>query len=394
VVGPVLREQAGEPMHTSLVSSYLGRDGRCYLGITTKRRYVLRHGSRAEPTSEAAPIHRELEHARAADGAAGPLAHEADLIAGLKPATDVLLRGTAHSHRGPVPALSAALSVGSAAKVVQVWGDRRISLGQGGAPAFSPSERFTAMPLTWERAYGGRDAYAEAKQPYAPAFGRDSPRSAANVGALAYPRNAHGCGFFLDLDRERIEGTAAPNLDDPADPVRPDRMLVSDELDWIDCPVATCFEPIDVFTFPRALFFIPAAFHTPKRPIQEVTSGLLTQTDLARMDRFDGTMHPRAFNCAPAGLANHRLYGGERVKLWNLHRERELFELDLAGDRPRLTVEPPGVGPRDMEPLLQTVLIEPEIDRVTLVWAGAIEVAAVYPAEMTNAMRHSVRWSR
>jgi hypothetical protein len=381
-------------MNTSQVTSYVGPDGRAYLALTAKRRYVFRHGARAELTHEAAPIHAEFEHTRAADGEAGPLAHEADLIAGLKPATDVLLRGSAHSHRGPVSALSAALSVGSAAKVVQVWGDRRISLGQGGALAFGSPEFFTTMPLTWERAYGGRDAYAEAKQPYTPAFGSEPPRASANVGALAYPRNPYGRGFFVDVDRERIEGMPAPNLDDPADPVHPDRMLVADDLDWIDRPVAACFEPIDVFTFPRALFFIPAAFHPPTRPIHEVTSGLLTQLDLARMDSFDGTIHPRSFNCAPAGLGSHRLYGGEHVKFWNLHRQRELFEFELAGDRPRLTVEPPGVGPRDMEALLQTVLIEPEVDRVTLTWAGALEVAAVYPGEMTRTMRHSVEWSR
>ncbi len=50
--------------------------------------------------------------------------------------------------------------------------------------------------------------------------------------------------------------------------------------------------------------------------------------------------------------------------------------------------------PREMEPLLQTVLFEPEADRVTLTWAGAIEVAAVYPDEMTSTMRHGVVWSR
>jgi hypothetical protein len=382
-------------MRTSFVSSYRSPQGRFYLQVIAKRGYVFRHGGRAEPVSDPALIHAIPEFAPALGDQDGRLLHETELLAGLKPATDVLLHGSARSHRGPVPALTAALRVGPAAKSVQVWGDRRVELGRGGALAFSPPEPFTVMPVTWERAYGGRDVHAESKEAKVPDLGpwpADVPEP--TLGALSYPRNPHGRGFFLDVDLERLAGAPVPNLDDAADPVRPDRMVVRDYLDWIDCPVATSFEPIDAFTFPRALFFLPTAFNKPLRPIHELTTGTLGRDDLARMEAYDPTPHPRALNCAPAGLATHRLYGGERVQLWNLHAERELFELDLPGDRPRFSVEPPGVAPREAEPMLQTVIIEPERSRVTLTWAGTIEVAALYPPEMTDGMRHSVAWSR
>ncbi|APR87639.1 putative exported protein [Minicystis rosea] len=322
--------------------------------------------------------------------------HDTEMIAGIKPVTDVLLLGSARSHRGPVRALTAALRVGPTAKSVQVWGDRELRLERRAALEFSAPEPFTVMPLTWEHAYGGEDTYAESMEPKVPDTGLHaiSEGLEPTLGSLSYPRNPHGRGFFMDLDRERLAGAPVPNLDDPSDPVSPDRMLVRDYLDWIDCPVATCFEPIDLFTFPRALFFVPADFNKPARPIHELTMGALAPADLARMDGFDASIHPRSFNCAPAGLATHRLYGAERVQLWNLHPERELFEFDLAGDRPRLVIEPPGVRPREVEPLLQTVLIEPDLDRVTLTWAGAIEVAAVYPHEMTDVMRHAVVFGR
>ena len=384
-------------MPTSLVTSYRGPDGRCYLAVTAKRRYAFRHGARAEPSGVPAPIRDARDCVPPADDRSGRMLRDVELMAGIKPATDVLLYGSAYSQRGAVASLTAALCVGPVAKSVQVWGERRIQLAQGGALAFSSPEPFESMRLTWERAYGGRDLYAESKEPLVPEqldlwAAREGPEPA--LGGLSYPRNQYGRGFFLDLDRERLAGTPAPNLEDASDPVRPDRMLVSDDLDWIDCPVAACFEPIDEFTFPRALFFLPAEFNKPSRPIHEVTTGVLTEADLARMEKYDGTIHPRAMCCAPAGLATHRLYGGERVQLWNLHSRRELLEFDLAGDRPRLVVEPPGVAPREMEPLLQTVEIEPEHDRVTLTWMGAIEVAAVYPRDMTKGMRHGVVWSR
>lgn len=368
----------------SIVTSYRGVDGRSYLAVTTKRSYAIRHGMRAEPTTEPTPVRRLPEYAQ---GSAGRLLGETELLAGLKTTTDVVLHGTAYSHRGAVPALSAALRVGPVAKSVQVWGDRRIQLAAGGAVSFTSPEPFTTMPLTWERAYGGRDAYAESKESL-------THEKGLTLGALSYPRNQYGRGFFLDLDRERLAGSEVPNLDDANDPVRPDRMVVSDYKAWIDCPVAACFEPIDAITFPRALFLLPAAFSTPSRPIHEVVSGVITHGDLARMKSYDPSLHPRALNCAAAGLATHRLYGGERVQLWNLHRDRELFEVDLAGDRPRLVVEPPGVGPRELDPLLQTVEIEPDRNCVRLTWAGAIEVAAVYPRDMIQEMRHHVVWSQ
>lgn len=82
------------------------------------------------------------------------------------------------------------------------------------------------------------------------------------------------------------------------------------------------------------------------------------------------------------------------MQLWNLHAGCELFEFDLPEDRPRLWVEPPGVSRREVAALLQTVLIEPELDRVTLTWMGALEVAAVYPPNMASVMQHGAVWTR
>lgn len=384
-------------MLPSYLYSYHGLDGRSYLGVLAKRRYVIHHQAATEVAAEQPPVQVEPVYSSVEGEAGAPLVHDTELIAGLKPATDVLLHGSAYSHRGAVSNLTAALRVGPAAKVVQVTGDRRLMLGKDGRLSFSSPDPFTTMELTWARAYGGRDTYVESRTASAPRGGLLQPEDAgsdADLGMLSYPRNAFGRGFFLDVDRERVAGTLAPNLEDPADPVRADRMIIQDYSSWIDCPVAAGFGPIDLFTFPRALFFMPAEHNRPSRPVHEVTSGALTPADLARADDFVGQPHPRSFNCAVAGLATHRLYGAEHVQLWNMHPERERLEFDLPGDRPRMIVEPPGVQARELSPLLQTVLIEPDLDRVTLTWAGALEVASPYPEEMTARMRHAVIWNR
>lgn len=381
----------------SRVTSFSAADGKSYLCLTAKRAYSFRPGARAEPLAEAAPLLEEAEYIESKSADAERLVADSDLFPGIKPATDVLVRGTAHSNKGAVSGFRAGVRVGPVSKIVQVWGDRTVEQGKDGALSFSAPRPIASLPLVWDHAYGGRDEHAEERL-YAPrGAGALSPRDErpSLMGSLTYPRNPAGRGFFVDIDRERMIGTLAPNLEDPADPVTPDRLGAPSYRAWIDCPAAACFEPIDAFTFPRAVFFIPAAFDRPKRELYEARIGILTLEEIdRRMSSFDGRVDPRAFNSAPPGLAKARLAGGERVELMGMHPKQAVFEFDLPADAPKLVLEPPGVRPREVAPTLQTVLVEPEQGRVTLTWAGTLEVAMPYPKEMVESMRHAVVWAR
>ena len=153
------------------------------------------------------------------------------------------------------------MRVGAARKAVRAVGDRRIVLGAGGALAFSPPEPFTEMPLIWDRAYGGRDQHAEGLFAKHEPVRFGAPRELGRVGAqVLYPRNGAGRGYALDVERDRLAGAAAPNLEDPTDAVTADRLLSATTNDWIDRPAAACYAPIDAFTFPRAAFLIPPTF--------------------------------------------------------------------------------------------------------------------------------------
>jgi len=367
------------------------------LTIVANRVYRATHGARATPLAIDAPVLAEPIFAPSMNEHARPrMVEDAHLTASGKPLTDVLVRGTAYALCGPVTSLDTAVQVGAARKAVRVIGDRRIELRAGGEPAFTEPERFTEMPLTWDRAYGGRDLYAEERLDGDPRrrFSRRPEFSAASLGQVAYPRNGAGRGYYIDFDRARIHGAPAPNLEDPTDPVTPDKLLSARTTDWIDRPIAACYEPIDPVTFPRAIFGVPPAFDPPARPIHELSTGAVLVDDLRRSFDPQRPIQPRVFNCAPSGLAVCRLDGDERARLWNLHRERDLYEFLLPDDRPQMLVELPGVGQRELEPQLGTVLIEPDLDRITLTWAGVIEVAMIYPDEVLGRMRWAVVWSR
>ena len=361
----------------ALVTNGLAPDGQHCLAFVANRAYRIVPGGRATPIDEATPL-------------ACALTTDDPAFEPHKPLTDVLLTGTAHSTRGAVTDLETSVEVGAARKRVRATGPRSIDLGGRGKLAFTSPEPFTEMPLSWDRAYGGRDRHAEGRLTPRRGFGalREGP------GPISYPRNEYGRGYFLDMDRERLQGAALPNLEDPTDPVTPDRILSKTTLDWIDRPVAACYEAIGVFTFPRAAFFIRPLFDTQTRPVHELASGAVLAEDLTRHYEENAPRQPRVYNRAPAGLAVCRLTGRERVKLTNLHRERSQLDFDLPDDTPKLSLELPGVGERRLQPTLSTVSIEPDAGRVVLTWAASIRVAMPYPEELTRSMRRTVRWER
>lgn len=106
-----------------------------------------------------------------------------------KPGTDVLVTGHAKAPNGrPTPEMLVSVAVAERQKTIRVCGDR--VWRRDGTP--TEPHPFTAMPLTWERAYGGRHAQGER--------------------VLAEERNPVGCGFLGERDPVELAGQPAPNL--------------------------------------------------------------------------------------------------------------------------------------------------------------------------------------
>jgi hypothetical protein len=97
-------------------------------------------------------------------------------------------------------------------------------------------------------------------------------------------------------------------------------------------------------------------------------------------------------NGAAPGLGRQRLSGNELVRLAGIHPTRADVTFNLPGDRPQLWIEPPGCPAIEVESLLETISLEPDEDRLTLVWSGRLEVACRYPAAELGLVRHRVVW--
>jgi hypothetical protein len=242
-----------------------------------------------------------------------------------KPGTDVVLLGHAHAPNGsPVRFHDVSVAVGSLGKTVRVFGDR-VWRSTGGAYSMSVPDPFVVMPLVWERAFGGREE--------------------TEAGATEDGRNPVGTGFRVSGGREPIEGTRLPNLEDPS------QLIAS----WKDAPPPACFAPVAGHWLPRRSYAgtYDAEWQRTRAPYLPVD--------------FD----PRFLAIAPTGLASPTfLQGGEPVVLQGVNPDG-VVQFRLPSVRLRVEFHLDG-SPNVRAANLDTVVIEPEERRFSLVWRASL----------------------
>jgi hypothetical protein len=256
------------------------------------------------------------------DPATSSLKQYSDLHLG-KPGTDVLLMGCARTPRDqPAEGVMVSLSVAERRKEVLVMGDR--TWLRNGTP--SAPQPFDAIPLVWERAFGGTDAL--------------DPEH-----ILAEERNPIGVGFRGKQDAERMVGQPVPNLEDAT-------ALISH---WDDTPPPACFAPIAPSWLPRRVY-----------------AGTYDETwQQTRAPYLPADFDPRFFQCAPAEMCFDRyLQGGEQVHIRGAAEDGPIA-FTVPTVRPIVEVK---VAGRLEEPWaeLETLLIEPDENRASITWRAAL----------------------
>jgi hypothetical protein len=122
--------------------------------VAVKATFLIRPHGTAEVAPEQVPV--TLVPQYRGDPAKSSLLYDSDVYH-TKPTTDVLLHGHAYAPGGrPATRVDVTLKVGPISKTLRVTGDRVRKVGVLTSHATDP-EPFAKMPLTYERAYGGRD---------------------------------------------------------------------------------------------------------------------------------------------------------------------------------------------------------------------------------------------
>jgi hypothetical protein len=371
-----------------------GRDseGRWILSVLAKRTYTFQ-GDACRASGEQLPLIAEP----LIDEDSGLLLADIDVFP-FKLLTDVVVLGTTYNSTGQ-QTFKAAVRVGKITRWIQVWGDRKATLTSDGRIVYSPPKIVASVPLSYQFAYGGRDIVAEAKygnphavmRPYLGASVSDAMMSAASPHA--YPRNPSGRGYIIEPSREAIEAVDLPNLEDAGDPLTPTRLIVGSARRWPLQPIPASFGWIRYAWFPRIadLGFVPD--YDPDVDLAqapEVRFGY-GKSDLWKRKISPEDLTLRGTNGAALALRLPYLAGNEEVEALNLHPRSPRIHFRLPGERPRMWVDGRNGNLVETKPIIHTVVLEPDLDRVSLVWRGCALALRPYLDEIAT-MPFRVVW--
>jgi hypothetical protein len=288
--------------------------------VAVKGTYRVFPDGSTEPAEAQTPPLYSAEHF--GEPGKSSIRYEADLIP-TKPATDVIVNGHAYAPDGrPVHTVDVTIRAGPLTKTLRVFGDRRWYVAATGRLRPSSPASFERMPIIYERAFGGWD--------------KTDPDPAKQ---RMYIANPIGSGFAT-TDKQ-LEGHAVPNVE------YPDHLISA----WNDRPAPAGFGAIASYWSPRLEWggTYDEAWMENKFPLLP--------------DDFDGRFH----QCAPPDQqVDEYLRGGELVVLENLTASGSM---QFALPKVSLAFSTRfGKQTQEHRASLQTVVIEPDVPQVILVW--------------------------
>lgn len=247
-------------------------------------------------------------------------------FAPVKQRCDILLNGHAYAPEGrPAERLTAGLGIGAWSKSFTVVGDR-VWFMSGGPRATAPTP-FTRMPISYDYAFGGTDQHHE-----------DPSRHEALLA------NPSGRGFHQHLVAQWLEGSPLPNTEEiGVETKRPD----------------AAYRPMSFGVIGR--HWEPRFRYAGTYDAQWLESGFpFLPAD------FDA----RYYQAAPADQQLSLPVGEQRVVLLNLTPTART-DFVLPHFEAPIHVFARNGGREDLKACLDTVLIEPDMERVSLTWRVA-----------------------
>lgn len=270
---------------------------------------------------------------RAADCAEAAIQYESDFMP-LKPRADALCVGKACPPRGvAVTECLVGFGVGPWIKTIRVVGNRRWLPSLGGLMhRMSDPEPFKSIPVSFENAFGGRDA------------GKPD-------GFRFYAPNPIGKGY--SAKGRGLDNLPLPNLEDPNDPIK----------SWRSRPRPMSFGPVGRTWPPR----IKYAGTYDKRWLKE------------RSPQLPEDFRDDFYNCAPEDQQiPGYLRGDEEVRVMNMHPEHSDLRFRLPGIRVRALLNRKLGMRNQFEEItmnLDTLWVDMEALQFVLVWRGRVSAS-------------------
>ena len=281
--------------------------------------------------------------------------YESDFVP-FKLQTDVVFIARAHAPNGqPTQQFTASVKVGNRLRRILVTGPRQARFtGEDSNPVFTDPGALTDIGLRYEHAYGGSDVFSDPSTIY------------------PYPRNPLGAGFVVLNKKESVDKLNLPNLEDPQDPLSPQRLCVGEYAHWQGQPHAVGLGWVSKTCQPRCALagILPADRATEQQMRAAYAPFVPADQRQAYVANGLPDMDFRFFNGASEGLSLPFLQGDERVQTEHLAPEGRLDFL-LPSERPRIGLDI-GSGIEAPDVVLHTVQIRLQERALDLVWRAAV----------------------
>jgi hypothetical protein len=199
----------------------------------------------------------------------------------------------------------------------------------------------------------------------------------------------------VESTREAVERVMLPNLEDPANPLSPGRLVSGSPLRWPHMPLPWSTSWMGHATFPRIGYAGAIRPHEAMiSPFPEVERGFVP-SDFPRIGAVHDVWNSRFWNGASMGLQLGPFGRGvERLefRLSNLHPKTPVWSFRLPANAPVIRTDGRRGKLNETTPVLHTVLIEPDLDRVSVVWRGSAPAVRRYHFGELAAMPLLVEW--
>jgi len=313
----------------------------------------------------------------------------------MKPKTDVVVLGHAYGRGRNL--FDAAVSVNdNLARRIRVIGDRSLASLGDGKVIFSPPAPVDKMPLSYKFAYGGTDTIAENASDHfwvrLPKERGLPPEQRSTLNPYCYQRNPLGRGYIMKLTTEAVNATQLPNLEDPEALLTPQNLASNDPGDWMARPLPVATEWMFHNWFPRIGYLgMHIGMNEEPKSLAEIERGY-SPPHIWRM-RNPSIEDAFLFTCgASLGLQFPHFRGGESIQLENMHPKESRIVYRLPSERPRIWVDGRKGTLKETEPVIHTVIIEPDHDRVSVVWRGCATALRPYMPQELEKMPLKVEW--
>jgi len=312
------------PAKTYLLAS--DHQGKEIVSVHIKRTYRLRPDGRCVRAEGEIPLLFGSDLAEAESDFS-----ESDIVP-FKQRTDLVVMAKAWG-RG-ARQISARIRIGQHEVNYRVSGNRRVLYRGQGTWTFAQPEPFEFVEMRYENAYGGFDDTVAL-----PTIKHVEDMLSLDPGV--YPRNPVGKGYVVFENQHRMDGLALPNIENPSDPLTPQRLVSGHPHHWWRQPLPWSCNWFPKAWYPRSHYYgaTPDGLPGDDRQVPEVRLGYLDAGHVRRASAagLDASLDGRFADAASPALILPSLKRLVPIELVGLSPEGRMV-VALPDDQPRVCV--------------------------------------------------------